>query len=62
MGINYFLPMMLRNADVWPHTAALGSAVPITLSAPGRIETFRLKGQRAEKAVLQSAIGSALWC
>jgi len=57
--------MMLRNADVWcwePHTAALGSAVPITLSAPGRIETFRLKGQRAEKAVLQSAIGSALWC
>lgn len=65
MGTNCFLPMMLRNADVWcwePHTAALGSAVPITLSAPGRIETFRLKGQRAEKAVLQSAIGSALWC
>lgn len=56
------MPMMLRNADVWPHTAALGSAVPITLSAPGRIETFRLKGQRAEKAVLQSAIVSALWC
>lgn len=42
--------------------SCFGLRVPITLSAPGRIETFRLKGQRAEKAVLQSAIVSALWC
>lgn len=57
MGTNCFLPMMLRNADVWcwePHTAALGSAVPITLSAPGRIEN--LQTQRAEGRESSAAV------